>query len=190
MKILAIADRAPKESIRAILERESNVDLVCTLGDLDYFSLLELKEVYDIPKIGVYGNHCSGTYFEELGIKNMHLSTFEYKGFIFGGFEGSVRYKSDPQAPMYTQEEASQMLATFPRVDVMLGHSPPYGINDEPEEIAHQGFKALREYVEKYKPKYLLHGHTYPTEKNLVTEYQETKIVYVFSDKIVELKNL
>jgi Icc-related predicted phosphoesterase len=187
VKILAIADRAPKESIRAILEREINIDLICTLGDLDYFSLIELKDIQDIPKIGVYGNHCSGSYFDELGIKNMHLSTFEYKGLIFGGFEGSVRYKSDTQAPMYTQEEASQMLATFPRVDVMLCHCPPYGINDEPEEIAHQGFKALRDYVEKYQPKYLLHGHTYPTEKNLVTEYQGTKIVYVFSDKVVEL---
>ncbi len=186
MKVLAIADRAPKESIRTILDREQNVDLICTLGDLDYFSLAELKDIHSIPKIGVYGNHCSGSYFEELGIKNMHLAIFEYKGFVFGGFEGSVRYKNDPYAPMYTQEEATIMLVDFPKVDVMLCHCPPFGINDE-EEIAHQGFKALRYYIEKYKPKHLLHGHTYPTEKNIVTQYQETKIIYVFADKIVEI---
>ena len=187
MKILAIADRAPKESIRTILQKEPNIDLICTLGDLDYFSLVELKDIHDIPKIGVYGNHCSGSYFDELGIKNMHLSTFEYKGMVFGGFEGSVRYKDDKYAPMYTQDEATQMLANFPRVDVVLCHCPPYGINDEPEEIAHQGFKALRTYLEVQKPKYLLHGHTYPKDEHLVTQYEDTKIIYVFSDKIIEL---
>ena len=187
MKILAIADRAPKESISAILEREQNVDLICTLGDLDYFSLVELKNIHNIPKIGVYGNHCSGNYFDELGIKNMNLKTFEHKGLVFGGFEGSVRYKDDPYASMYTQEEANKMLSDFPYVDVMLCHCPPYGINDVPNEISHQGFKALREYIEKCKPKYLLHGHTYPDTNNIVTEHQGTKIIYVFSDKIIEI---
>ncbi len=188
MKILAIADRAAKESIRSILEREGNVDLICTLGDLDYFSLIELKDIHNIPKIGVYGNHCSGSYLKELGITNIHLNTFEYKGLVFGGFEGSVRYKNDPYAPMYTQEEAAEMLADFPKVDVMLCHCPPFGINDG-EEIAHQGFKALRKYIEKYQPKYLLHGHTYPTENTIFTKHQETNIIYVFSDKIVELNS-
>ncbi len=185
MKILAIADRAPKEKIKDILAKYP-IELICTLGDLDYQSLSELKDINHIPKIGVYGNHCSGIYFDDLGIKNMHLRTFECKGLSFGGFEGSVRYKNDPYAPMYTQEEASALLETFPKVDVMLCHCPPLGINDEPE-IAHQGFKALRDYIEKHKPKYLLHGHTYPNENNIITEHQGTKIIYVFSDKIVEL---
>ena len=78
MKILAIADRAPRESVIGLVNKHS-VELICTLGDLDYSSLHELKEITTIPKIGVYGNHCSGSYFDELGIKNMHLSTFEYK---------------------------------------------------------------------------------------------------------------
>jgi len=185
MLILAIADRAPKEKIQDILSKHP-IELICTLGDLDYFSLEELKDVDHIPKIGVYGNHCSGSYFDDLGIKNMHLQVFDYKGLSFGGFEGSVRYKDDPYAPMYTQEEASAMLENFPKVDVMLCHCPPFGINDE-LEVAHQGFKALREYIEKYQPKYLLHGHTYPTENTIVTEHQGTKIIYVFSDKIVKL---
>lgn len=186
MVILAIADRPPKESIAMILQK-NHVDLICTLGDLDFASLQELQAVTHIPKIGVYGNHCSGAYFDELGIKNMHLQTFEHQGLVFGGFEGSVRYKNDPYAPMYTQEEATELLATFPRVDVMLCHCPPYGINDAPEEIAHQGFKALRVYLDQQKPKYLLHGHTYPKDEELVTQYEDTSIIYVFSDKIIEI---
>lgn len=186
MKILAIADRPPREKIKAILDRNP-VDLICTLGDLDQFALQELRDITKIPKLGVYGNHDSGLYFEPLGITNMHLKIFEFGGLVFCGFEGCVRYKSDPYAKMYTQEQASEMLKDFPRVDVMLVHCPPFGINDEPDEIAHQGYKALREYVERGKPKYLLHGHTYPTAQNMVTKFADTQIIYVYEDKLIDL---
>lgn len=186
MKILAIADKKPKESIASILEI-NNVDLICTLGDLDQYSISELASINHIPKIGVYGNHCSGTYFEPLGITNMHLKTFEYGGLVFGGFEGCVRYKDDPYAKMYTQEEAVVLLKDFPRVDVMLVHCPPYGVNDEPGELAHQGYKALRDYIEQKKPKYLLHGHTYPMADTLVRRHADTEIIYVQKDKLIDL---
>jgi len=154
---------------------------------LDYFSLKNLKKVIDIPKIGVYGNHCSGSYFDSLGIQNLHLKTFKYDGITFGGFEGSIRYKESEYAKMYTQKEAKEMLKDFPAVDIMLTHSPPYGINDEPDSSSHQGFIALKDYVEEKKPKYLLHGHTYPSVENLVKKHQNTTIVYVYGDKIIEV---
>lgn len=187
MRILAIADRPPRRKIKEILT-ETPVNLICLLGDLDFFDLKELQDINDIPKIGVYGNHCSGMYFDSLGIKNMHLQTFEFQNVLFGGFEGSVRYKESPTAKMYTQEEAKEMLADFPRVDIFLSHAPPYGINDEPETLSHQGFLAIREYIENKKPKYLLHGHTYPDSENSTSLYKETNIIYVFEDKIVDLR--
>jgi uncharacterized protein len=186
MKILAISDRAPREKIKAILDKNP-VELICTLGDLDQFSLQELQNIINVPKLGVYGNHDSGMYFEPLGIKNMHLKIFEFGGLVFGGFEGCVRYKNDSYAKMYTQEEAAELLKDFPYVDIMLVHCPPYGINDEPEELAHQGYKALREYVEQKKPRYLLHGHTYPTAENMITKFGDTEIIYVYEDKILDL---
>ncbi|EKD43518.1 MAG: metallophosphoesterase [uncultured bacterium] len=186
MNILAIADRKPSKSISRLIT-ENNVDIICTLGDLEYFDIHELEDVKDIPKIGVYGNHCSGNYFEQLGIKNMHLQTFEYKGVIFGGFEGSLKYKESKYAKMYTQEEAVALMKDFPTVDVFLAHSPPFGINDEAGSTSHQGLIALKDYVENKKPKYFLHGHTYPTFENLVTKHEDTNIVYVFGDKIITI---
>ena len=186
MKILAIADRAPSKSILSLV-KENSVELICTLGDLDFFALQELEKINDIPKIGVYGNHCSGQYFDSLGIKNLHLQTFEYKGLVFGGFEGSLRYKESSYAKMYTQEESQTLLKDFSRVDVMLAHSPPFGINDEKDSTSHQGLIGLKEYVENKKPKYFLHGHTYPDAENLVLKYQDTNIIYVFGEKIIEL---
>ena len=186
MKILAIADRKPDNSIKETFENNP-IELICTLGDLDFFSLEDLKNINDIPKLGVYGNHCSGKYFESLGIKNMHMQTFEHNGLVFGGFEGSVKYKESETAKMYTQEEAAQMLSAFPKVDVLLTHCPPFGINDEPDDPTHAGFKAIREYIEINKPSYLLHGHTYPESQNMVTKHMDTEIIYVFKDKIIDL---
>jgi Icc-related predicted phosphoesterase len=135
----------------------------------------------------VYGNHCSGNYFESLGIINLHLQTFEHKGVLFGGFEGSIRYKASAHAIMHTQEEADVMLKNFPHVDVMLCHAPPYGINDEPDSSSHQGFKALTTYIETKKPKHFFHGHTYPKAENLVERHGNTIITYVYQDKIVQI---
>ena len=185
MKVLAIADRPPRTPIKEILS-QNPVDLIVTLGDLDLYELKELEDVKDIPKIGVYGNHDSGMYFDPLGIKNMHMQTFEFQGLLFGGFQGSMRYK-EGDMPMFTEEEAGILLKDYPHVDVFLAHSPPYGINDDPTEVAHTGFQALRDYIEREHPKYFLHGHTYPSEKELITEYLGTKIIYVYQDKILDL---
>ncbi len=186
MVILAIADRPPKSSILDLIEKH-NVELICTLGDLDYFNLKELEGVTNIPKIGIYGNHCSGNYFDALGIHNLHLKTFKHNGLLFGGFEGSIRYKESKYAKMYTQKEAKELLQSFIYVDVMLAHSPPYGINDEQNSTSHQGLIALREYIENKKPRYFLHGHTYPAADDIVKKHVDTTVVYVHEDKIIEV---
>lgn len=187
MNILAIADRPPRRSIKETLA-EQKIDLIVTLGDLEFSEIRELRDVTNIPKLGVYGNHCSGMYFDELGIKNMHLQTFEFGGLTFGGFEGCVRYKESKYAPMYTQEEASALLANFPHVDVMLVHCPPYGINDDITDPAHTGYKGLLEYLATQEPKYLFHGHTYPSYDTLVKKWQNTTIEYVYQERIIVLE--
>lgn len=186
MNILAVADRAPQRSLREIVQTQS-IDVIVTLGDLGFFEVKELQDIQHLPKIGVYGNHCSGAYFADLGIMNMHMATWEYNGVKFGGFQGCVRYKNNPEAIMYTQEEASVLLAHFPYVDVMLVHCPPYGINDDTTEISHTGFIALRQYIERMHPKYLLHGHTYPKDNERVQEYAGTRIEYVYGERVLQL---
>lgn len=185
MITLVIADRNPQINIAEVASQE-NVDLVITLGDLVREDLLTAVSIQDIPKIGVYGNHDSGNYMPEIGIMDMHLKIWDFKGLRFGGFQGCVRYKPNPDAIMYTQEEAMSMMKNFPPVDVFICHCPPRGINDE-EEIAHQGFDALRMYIDKHHPKVLLHGHTYPTEEDMIREYNSTRIEYVYKHRLVQL---
>jgi uncharacterized protein len=185
MKLLAIADRNPAIDIPQIVKNEQ-IDFVVTLGDLERHDLLGLFGVGHIPKIGVYGNHDSGNYMNELGIINMHLKAYSYKNTAIGGLQGCVRYKENPDAIMSTQQETWTMLAGFPAVDIFITHCPPRGVNDE-DELTPQGFDALRDYVLKMKPKYLLHGHTYPTEDSIVRRLGDTEIIYVHKYKIVDL---
>ena len=186
MKILAIADRPPRSSIRKLVT-ENQIDLICTLGDLDYYSLRELELIKDLPKLGVYGNHDGGAYFADLGIHDLHLKTFVFQGLTFGGFQGCVKYKEAFDNSLFTQKESQQLLQAFPPVDVMLTHCPPYGVNDDRFDLSHTGFIGLKEYLERAKPSYLFHGHTYPTTDQLVTKYLDTNIVYVFQDKIMTI---
>lgn len=185
MNILAIADRGPQIDFTQVIQDRA-VDLVVTLGDLERHDLLGLTQVTHIPKIGVYGNHCSGNYMDELGIMNMHMMTWQFGGLTFGGFQGCVRYKANPDAIMYTQEEAQQMISIFPPVDVFLCHCPPRGINDE-DEVVHQGFDALRTYIDTYHPQLLLHGHTYPTEATIVRKHGSTRIEYVHTWRVISV---
>lgn len=185
MRALIIADRRPRINIAEFVGL-NDIELIITLGDLTREDVLQLAHISTIPKIGVYGNHDSGNYMPELGIWDMHLKTWDFHGLKFGGFQGSVRYKDNPEAIMYTQAEAQQMLAGFPKVDVFISHCPPRGINDEPE-IAHQGFDALRAYLDAEQPKVWLHGHTYPTEETIVKRHGPTRVEYVYEYKMLDL---
>lgn len=184
MKALVIADRPPGIDIVQTIASE-NIDFIITLGDLTREDILPLAEITHVPKVGVYGNHDSGTYMSELGIWDMHLKIWDFQGLKFGGFQGCVRYKENPDAIMFTQEEADLLMSDFPEVDVFISHCPPRGINDE-EDIAHQGFDALRKYLDEKQPSVWLHGHTYPTDETIVKQYGSTRIEYVFRYKVIE----
>lgn len=185
LTILCIADTPPKLPILEWVKNES-IDLIITLGDLEYTQINQLEAVITIPKIGIYGNHCTPGYMEPLGIMNLHMHTWSYGGLTFGGFEGSPRYKRDPYTKMYSEEEATEMLKKFPPVDVFISHSPPRGINDE-DDVAHTGFLALRTYLDEKQPRYFLHGHTYPKSENLVKRHGNTEILYINGDQLIAL---
>ncbi len=51
MKILAISDRPPLQSIRETLEKEGDIELIVTLGDFEYSQIRELADINHIPKL-------------------------------------------------------------------------------------------------------------------------------------------
>ena len=76
----------------------------------------------------------------------------------------------------------------LPAADVLLCHCPPWGVNDEPDDPAHAGFMALRDWVERHALRYLLHGHTTPDPRTQVRRIGATEVVWVRGAVVLELR--
>jgi uncharacterized protein len=147
------------------------------LGDLEPAWTEGLAEV-ELPKLGVRGNHDAQDALSAVGVEDLHLRCVSVGGVSFCGFGGSPRY-SRHGGNEWTEEEAEGMLAALPPADVLLVHSPPEGVNDEPDDRAHRGSPALRAWVERHEPAWLLHGHTLPNPARTVSELGPTRVVHV-----------
>jgi hypothetical protein len=185
MRVLAFADRNPADGTVLDLIADSNPDLIVLLGDLDAWSLQDLKRV-NIPKIGVYGNHCMGDYLPDLGAVNAHGRTLKGLGIRIAGLGGCPRYKAWGEN-QYHEDEAAAIVSHLRRADLVITHCPPFEVNDDPQDPVHAGWRCLRAYVERTKPKYLLHGHTYPNSESLTTRSGATEIRYVFGSSSLVL---
>ena len=185
MRVLVIADRPPRPDPRVYLAQQ-RVDAILCLGDLQVSWREGIAETA-LPKLGVYGNHDEEPYMESAGIEDVHLRAVALGGARFAGFEGCVRYQ--PRGGrQYTRAQAGRMVRRLPGAEVLLCHCPPWGVNDDPEDPAHVGWVALRDWVEEHEPRYLLHGHTYPRPGRRVTRVGETEVVYVAGLRAVELE--
>jgi uncharacterized protein len=184
MRVLALADE-PTRADPARLVADNRPDLVVTLGDLEPQWLAPVVSA-GVPVVGVHGNHDADGQLEALGIRDLHLARAAFGGVTFTGFEGCVRY--GPGGPhQFTQDEAARMLRVLPAADVLLAHAPPAGVNDEPDDRAHTGFDALRAWVERHRPRLLLHGHTTPDPRTRTTRLGTTDVVWVRGARLVEV---
>jgi hypothetical protein len=107
-----------------------------------------------------------------LGGINTDGRLVEEGGLRLAGLGGSVRYSKGPnqytQAQMRSRALRLEMRGRLKRVmngravDVLLAHSPPAGLGDDPEDPAHRGFVAFHRLVKKLSPRLFLHGHVHP----------------------------
>ena len=66
--------------------------------------------------------------------------------------------------------------------DILLTHAPAKGHNDQ-EDLAHRGFEAFGTLMEKYRPKYMVHGHVhmnYGREIPRESRYKNTTVINAF----------
>ena len=161
LKLLCIADTHRKlneKELNVINEYREKVDLVLTLGDIPIESLNKIKGDY-----GVLGNH---DYFGGIDReKDLHLRIIDNNGILFGGFQGSSRYKSGSFV-MYNHEESSELLNTLDYCDVFISHDSC--IKDYFKEYGgidtHSGLWGIDKYIEKNKPLLHIHGHHHKNE--------------------------
>ena len=190
MRVLALADRPFHADVEK-LASQCDVEAIVTLGDLEP-SWLETLDRVKLPKLGVYGNHDAEPYMTWFGIDNVHINRIDLDGGMsFSGFEGCVSYRRSGTAkvgPSYTQREAKKLIKKLPAADVLLCHCPPRGVNDDPDDPAHIGFEALREWVDRHAPRHVLHGHTHPLPGRTLMRYRDTEVHWISGARVLDLR--
>ena len=208
MKILFVSDKVVERLYSpSIAERHRDVELIVGCGDLPYYYLEFILSMLNVPLLYVHGNHdpekeylSDGTAITGPGGGlNLHCQVQKEKGLLLAGLEGSIRYK-DGRFQHTQREMWFNVFYLIPRLmmnkliygrylDILVAHSPPYGIHNGDDRI-HAGFKAFLWFMRVFKPRYLIHGHRHIYNMNEVTEtqYLETKVVNIYPYKILDVE--
>lgn len=167
MKILVLADEESKY-LWDYFEKDKleGIDLIISCGDLKPQYLSFLATYAKAPILYVHGNH-DAVYDETPpeGCICIDDDIYVYNGIRILGLGGSKCYNYG--AYQYSEKA---MRARVHRLwwkiwrhngfDILITHSPAYQFNDG-EDLPHSGFQIFRNLLDKYKPKYFIHGHVH-----------------------------
>lgn len=189
MRILAIADEESKY-LWDFFEREKleGIDLILSSGDLDPSYLSFLSTFTTAPVLYVHGNHDDK--YEKRppeGCICIEDQIYVHEGVRILGLGGSMRYR--PGVNQYTEKEMSKrvkklwfQLLCKGGFDILLTHSPAYQLNDG-RDLPHQGFQVFNTLLEKYNPRFFIHGHVhmaYGRQHKRYDKYGETHVINAF----------
>ena len=196
MKILAISDRVEPQLYEHFrVEQFDGIDLVLSCGDLpaDYLSFL--VTMLNVPVYYVRGNH--DTYMDGQqpeGCIDLDAKLVRFRGLRIMGFEGSNWYNGKPH--QYTERQmCHKILKVRPKlwwhkgVDIIITHAPPRHIHDA-EDPCHRGFECFRHLIDKYAPRFFVHGHmhlNYTLNKERITQIDATKVINSYGHFIFEV---
>ena len=213
MKILAISDEVVahiySERIRDLYE---DVDLVVGCGDVPIYYLEYVVSMLHAPLFYVYGNHdpekqymadgrvatiAEGCVCVDGELSNLDGLIVNKGGLLLAGLGGSMRYR--PGKHQYTNNQMRmRIFRLLPNLlfnwlrygrflDILITHAPPLDIHDKPDR-AHVGFQAFNDFMRRFRPRFLLHGHSHVVCHNATTrtEYLSTEVVNVYPYRLIE----
>lgn len=198
MKILVLADEESKY-LWDYFEKNKleGIDLIISCGDLKPQYLSFLATFAKVPVLYVHGNH--DVIYDEIppdGCICIEDDIYVYNGIRILGLGGSKCYNFG--AYQYTEKEMKSRIFKLRKkirknngFDILVTHAPAYHINDG-EDLPHAGFQVFRDLLDKYKPKYFIHGHVhlnYSWKHQRECIYNEhTTIINAFERYIFEYK--
>ena len=199
MKILLVSDEeCPALWDYYVPGRLKEYDLIISCGDLKSSYLSFLVTMARCPVLYVHGNH--DTHYDNKppeGCDCIDGAVVVYNGVRIMGLGGCRRYH--PGAHQYTEREMRRRIRKlrFPLwwtrgVDIVVTHAPPEGLGDDADP-AHWGFRAFRELMAKYRPKYLVHGHvhmSYGDHVERVREHEGTTLINACERYVLEIPDV
>ena len=198
MKILAISDtESPYLWDYFEKSKLKGIDLIISCGDLEPHYLSFLATFTTAPVLYVHGNH--DVKYEKIppeGCICIENQIYVYKGLRILGLGGSMRYNDGEH--QYTDWEMRSRVRKlwfqfFRRggIDILVTHAPAYQLNDG-MDLPHQGFKVFRHLMEKYKPKFFIHGHvhmSYGRHHKRYDKYRDTHIINAYERCVFEFED-
>ncbi|HET6449802.1 MAG TPA: metallophosphoesterase [Spirochaetia bacterium] len=219
MRLLCIADHVdPLIYSTGLKERYGKVDLVLSAGDLALGYYDFIVSCLNRPLYFVFGNHHveqKGAYgrsrdvFEpgedsarwerSGGAICLDGRVVRIRGLIIAGLGGSIWYNGGEN--QFTDLTMFfTMLKLMPAMlwhrifhgrylDLLITHSPPYGINDLPDPC-HTGFRVFLWFMRTFRPRYLVHGHVHLYDRNAAREatYGSTTVINAYDHVVIDLE--
>jgi Icc-related predicted phosphoesterase len=186
MKILAVSDFIePLSSDLLKGNIFSDVQLIISCGDLPPDYLSALSKAFAAPLYYIRGNH--DIRYESSPPKNcfdIHARVISFAELTILGLEGSHLYNG--RTLQYSEAQMRQIVRFLrPRLrrqrslDMVVTHAPPRRIHDG-EDLCHRGFQVFRRLIDRYQPKYFLHGHIhrrFDDPESRITRIGRTRVI-------------
>lgn len=196
MKILALSDQeCPWLWDYLDRRRLGEIDLILSCGDLKPQYLSFIVTFARAPLLYVHGNHDDRyAVTPPEGCICVEDRIYTHQGVRVFGLGGSARYKPEG-AHQYTQRQMDRRvlrrrweLIRRGGFDILLAHAPAQGLNDG-DDPCHAGFSAFNSLMDKYKPRYFVHGHmhmTYGQDIPRLSAHGETQVINAYESYIFE----
>lgn len=195
MKILLVSDKeSPYYWDYYQPGRLSDVDLIIACGDLKSQYLSFLVTMGRARVLYVHGNH-DQTYAQRPpeGCDCIDGKLVTVNGVRILGLGGCPVYSGGPH--QYTERQMERRIRKLRfqlwragGVDIVAAHSPAQGYGDG-EDYAHRGFECFLPFMDKYQPKYLVHGHVhlnYGAERPRTLQRGGTTIINAYERYILD----
>ena len=196
MKILAISDIESKY-LWDYFEKSKleGVDLIISCGDLEADYLSFLATFTSAPVLYIHGNH------DEKYEKNppsgcicIEDKIYVHNGVRILGLGGSMQYIVNRKNQYTERAMRWRVFKLLPQLfwrkgfDILVTHAPAAKINDG-EDLPHQGFQVFRTLLDRFQPKYFLHGHVhmcYGRKHKRLDHYNETQVINTYERYVFE----
>lgn len=165
MRVLAVADKESAYYYDFYTPGKlSEFDLILACGDLRREYLEFLATLARCPVVYVRGNH-NDSFLDSPpeGCICAEDRIVVCGGVRILGLGGSHRYQNGRN--MYTEGQMSRRIRKMQfqlwknkGFDILLTHAPARHINDF-DTLSHQGFQCFVGLLDRYQPKYFVHGH-------------------------------
>ena len=198
MKILVLSD-IESRSLWDFYEEGKlhGIELIISCGDLKPAYLTFLVTMANVPVLYVHGNH-DGRYetVPPEGCICIEDDIYVHNGVRILGLGGSMLYNYGPHQFSERQmrlrvRKLWWKLKKHKGFDILVTHAPAYGFHDG-EDLPHRGFLVFHRLLEKYRPRFFLHGHMHMNYYWCAKQWREcaynehTTVVNAYEQYVIE----